>query len=54
MVAVISFDLYLGTVRRSRDWDSHFTRGALRHGMGMTCQDYLVRKRQCSMAAEAP
>lgn len=22
--------------------------------MGMTCQGYLVRKRQCSMAAEAP
>ena len=45
VVAVISFDLYLGTMKRSRDWNSHFTWGALRHGMGMTCQGYLMRKR---------
>lgn len=53
VVAVISFDVYLGTMKRSRAWDSRFTGGALRHGMGMTCQGYLMRKRQCSMAVEA-
>lgn len=40
VVAVISFDLYLETVR-SRFGISISTGGALRHGMGMTCQGYL-------------